>query len=104
MDEAKSQPWYQLYGAAVVELDPKLLIDRVDATEAAIQGRLRDLQYDSDHHEERQLMADAQRNPGVLASLSLRDPALLQPKRETRHSNINQSNRRHLWRSILPNR
>jgi hypothetical protein len=35
-------------------------MERVDATEAAIHGRLRDLQHDSDHHEERQLMADAQ--------------------------------------------
>ncbi len=61
MDEAKSQPWYQLYAAAVVELDPKQLTERVDATEAAIHGRLRDLQYDSDHHEERHLMEDAQR-------------------------------------------
>ena len=61
MDEAKSQPWYQLYATAVVELDPKQLIERVDATEAAIHGRLRDLQYDSDHHEERHLMGDAQR-------------------------------------------
>ena len=26
MDEAKSQPWYQLYAAAVVELDPKQLL------------------------------------------------------------------------------
>ena len=61
MDEAKSQPWYQLYAAAVVELDPKQLTECVDATEAAIQGRLRDLQCDSDHHEERHLMEDAQR-------------------------------------------
>ena len=47
--------------AAVVELDPKQLIERVDATEAAIHGRLRDLQYDSNHHEERHLMEDVQR-------------------------------------------
>jgi hypothetical protein len=66
MDEAKSQPWYQLYAAAVVELDPKQLIERVDATEAAIHGRLRDLQYDSDHHEERRLMEDAQRTLAIL--------------------------------------
>ena len=66
MDEAKSQPWYQLYGAAVVELDPKRLIERVDATETAIHGRLRDLQYDSDHHEERQLIEDAQRTLALL--------------------------------------
>ena len=64
MDE--SQPWYQLYAAAVVELNPKQLIERVDATEAAIHGRLRDLQDDSDHHEERQLMEDAQHTLAVL--------------------------------------
>lgn len=61
MDQIKSQSWYQLCAAAVIELDPKLLIERVDAAEAAIHGRLRDLQYDSDHHKERQLMEDAQR-------------------------------------------
>ena len=66
MDEAKSQPWYHLYAAAVVELDPKQLIERVDATKAAIHSRLRDLQYDSDHHEERQLIEDAQRTLGFL--------------------------------------
>ena len=66
MDEAKSQPWYQLYAAALVEFDPKQLTERVDATEAAIHGRLRDLQYDSDHHEERHLMEDAQRMLAVL--------------------------------------
>jgi hypothetical protein len=66
MDEAKSQPWYQLYAAAVVELDAKQLIERVSATEAAIHGRLRDLQYDSEHHEERRLMEDAQRTLGFL--------------------------------------
>jgi hypothetical protein len=60
MNEAKSQPWYQLYASALVELDPKQLIERVDDAEAAIHRRLRDLQYDSDHHEERQLTGDAQ--------------------------------------------
>ena len=53
MNEAKSQPWYGLYASAVLELEPKHVSERVDAAEAAIHGRLRDLQYDSDHHEER---------------------------------------------------
>jgi len=66
MNEAKSQPWYQLYASAVVELDAKQLIKRVNETEAAIHGRLRDLQYDSDHHEERQLIEDAQRTLALL--------------------------------------
>jgi hypothetical protein len=66
LDEAKSQSWYQLSAAAVIEFNPKQLIDRVDAAEAAIHGRLRDLQYDSDHHEERQLMKDIQRTLAFL--------------------------------------
>ena len=66
MNESESQPWYQLYTSAVVELDPERLIERVNATEAAIHSRLRDLQYDSDHHEERQLMEDALRTLNLL--------------------------------------
>jgi hypothetical protein len=61
MHEAESQPWYQLYAVAVIELDPKRLIECADATEAGIHRRLQDLQYDSDHHTERELMEDAQR-------------------------------------------
>ena len=66
MNEGKSQPWYRLYASAIIELDPKQFIERVDASEAAIHGRLRDLQYDSDHHEERQLIEDAQRTLAFL--------------------------------------
>ena len=66
MNEGKSQPWFELYSAAVLEVEPDRLIERVDAAESAIHGRLRDLQYDSDHHEERQLMADAQHSLAVL--------------------------------------
>jgi hypothetical protein len=66
MDEAQSQSWYQLSAAAVIEFNPKQLIDRVDAAEAAIHGRLRDLKYDSSHHEERQLIQDVQRTLAFL--------------------------------------
>ncbi|MGC2186505.1 MAG: hypothetical protein WA637_24775, partial [Terriglobales bacterium] len=66
MNEPKSQPWYGLYASAVLELEPKHVSERVDAAEAAIHGRLRDLQNDSDHHEERQLMEDAQRTLAFL--------------------------------------
>ena len=76
MNEGKSQPWYRLYASAVLELDPKHLIERVDASEAAIHGRLRDLRYDSDHHEERQQMADAQQTLALLRRLTLNDAAL----------------------------
>lgn len=50
MDKAESQPWYQLYASAVLELEPKQVIERVDTAETAIHGCLRGLQYDSDHH------------------------------------------------------
>jgi hypothetical protein len=50
----------------IVELDYTRLIERVEATEAAIHGRLRDLQYDSDNLEERQLIADAQHTLSLL--------------------------------------
>jgi hypothetical protein len=76
MNEGKSQPWYRLYASAIIELDLKQFIERVDASEAAIHGRLRDLQYDSDHHEERQLMADAQHTLALLRRLSLNDEVL----------------------------
>ena len=66
MNTAIDQPWYELYTSAVVELDRKQLIQRVHATEAAINRRLRDLQYDSDHHEEREMMGDAQRTLAFL--------------------------------------
>ncbi|MGA8313349.1 MAG: hypothetical protein WB755_25220 [Terriglobales bacterium] len=61
MIEGKSLPWFDLYASAVLEVEPERLVERVDAAEAAIHGRLRDLQYDSDHHEERQLIEEAQR-------------------------------------------
>jgi hypothetical protein len=60
MIEGKSLPWFDLYASAVLERQPERLLERVKAAEAAIHGRLRDLQYDSDHHEERQMIEDAQ--------------------------------------------
>ena len=66
MNDGKSQPWYRLYASAVLELELEHVNERVDTAEAAIHGRLRDLQYDSDHHEERQLMEDAQRTLSFL--------------------------------------
>ena len=66
MNEAKSQPWFNLYNAALLELNPKRLTERVDAAEMAIHGRLRDLQHDSNHHEERKLIVDAERNLSFL--------------------------------------
>ena len=44
-----------------MRLDPKKLIEHVGIDEAAIDTRLFALRADSDHHDERDLMTDAQR-------------------------------------------
>jgi hypothetical protein len=66
MNEATSHPWYALYADTMVELDQKLLVERIEATEAAIHGRLHDLRNDSDHHAERQQIDDALQNLTLL--------------------------------------
>ena len=66
MNETTSQPWYALYADTMMELDHKLLMERIEATEAAIRGRLHDLRNDSDHRGERQQIEDAKRNLALL--------------------------------------
>jgi hypothetical protein len=68
MEDATSQAWYALYAETMVELDHKQLLERMEATEAAIHGRLHDLPNDSDHHEERRKIQDAIRNLTLLRS------------------------------------
>ncbi len=71
MNETINQPWVTLYQAALLEFEPKKLIERIDLAEIAIRGRLQDLRFDSDHHEERQLIQDAQ---GALKFLRRSEP------------------------------
>ena len=59
-NELDLQPWATLYKAAVLEFESKKLVERIDLAEIAINGRLHDLRFDSDHHEERHLIQDAQ--------------------------------------------
>ena len=66
MIKAECELWFELYASAVLEWEPERTIERVDTADAAIQARLRCLQYDSDHHEEWQLMKDAQRTLSFL--------------------------------------
>jgi hypothetical protein len=66
MIKEKCEPWFEVYASAVLHLESERTMERVDAADAAIQARLRYLQYDSDHHEERQLMKDAQRTLSFL--------------------------------------
>ncbi len=66
MNEATSSGRYALYADTMMELDRNRLLERMEATEAAIEARLHDLRHDSDHHAERQEIDDAIRNLTLL--------------------------------------
>jgi hypothetical protein len=51
--------WQNEYQAALLELDRQKLSERVAAAEAAIYKRLQAISQNSDHHAERQAIADA---------------------------------------------
>ena len=61
MDDIRAQAWVACFESAFMELDPKRLMERIGMAEAGIEARLFDLRNDSDHHEERELITDAQR-------------------------------------------
>jgi hypothetical protein len=62
MNELNSQPWVALFEDAFMEFNRAKLVERIGKAEAAIDARLFDLRTDSDHHEERELISDAQRS------------------------------------------
>ena len=51
--------WQAEYLAALVELDPKMLFERVMEAEAAIFNRHQAISHNSDAHAERQAIEDA---------------------------------------------
>jgi hypothetical protein len=51
--------WQAEYQAALLELDPKKLFERVTAAETAIFNRLQAMSHTSDGHAERQAIEDA---------------------------------------------
>lgn len=59
-DKLSALPWMSLYEGALLEFDSQKLIERISVAESAISKRLHDLRSDSNHHDERQLMRDAQ--------------------------------------------
>ena len=69
MDEIRSQAWVSSFESAFMELDPTKLIERIGNAEAAIDARLFILRNDSDHHEERELITDAQRTLRALRQM-----------------------------------
>jgi hypothetical protein len=48
-----SNGWEKLYTEALLEVDSNKVPARIAAAREAIARRLRDLEHDSDHHEER---------------------------------------------------
>lgn len=69
MDEIRSQAWVACFESAFMELDAGRLPERIGKAEAAIDARLFTLRNDSDHHEERELISDAQRTLRSLRNL-----------------------------------
>ena len=51
--------WQNEYQAALVELDPEKLSERVAAAETSIYKRLQQISQNSDHHIERLVIEDA---------------------------------------------
>jgi hypothetical protein len=68
----KDQLWYQLYQAAILELEAALLKERVDAAEAAIQERSAELPRGTEHDKERWAIADAKSALAALRRKELR--------------------------------
>ena len=66
--------WQPAYLAALVELDPKTLFERVMAAETAIFNRLQALSLNSDTHAERQAIEDALASLRVLKKDNLGFP------------------------------
>jgi signal transduction histidine kinase len=66
VDYPKPNAWLARFESAFVESNPKKLIESVEVAEAAIDARLFALRNDSDHHEERQQINDAQRTLRIL--------------------------------------
>lgn len=59
MFASETKPWFEVYKAAVLELDPQKLPNRIVAAKEAVQLRLKEIQGDTDHHAERQQIEDA---------------------------------------------
>ena len=59
MFASEDKSWFEVYKAAMLELDPRKLPERIVAAKEAVQLRLKEIQGDTDHHAERQQIEDA---------------------------------------------
>jgi hypothetical protein len=66
--------WQNEYRAALVELDPEKLSERVAAAETSIYNRLQQISQSSDHQAERQAIEDAVAGLRILKRDSLGFP------------------------------
>ena len=57
--EIKYPRWQKQFQEAITERDREALIEKIQQFEAAVFVRLQELSVDSDHHDERQAIADA---------------------------------------------
>ena len=64
----ESENWEELYMHAAMEVDGKKMPERVIAARETIRARLEDLSRSSNHHEERQRLANALERLDVLES------------------------------------
>jgi hypothetical protein len=55
----ENERWEELYVQTALEVDVQKMQERIAATRRAIAGRLRDLEYDSNHHDERRTIKHA---------------------------------------------
>jgi hypothetical protein len=70
----KDQRWYQLYEAAILELDAARLKERIDAAEAAIRDREAVLPPGAEHDKERQMIAYVKQTLKILRRNELKPP------------------------------
>lgn len=59
MFASEHKPWFEVYRAAMLELDSERLPERIVAAKEALRLRLKEIQGDTDHHAERQQIEDA---------------------------------------------
>ena len=56
---SEDNPWFEVYKAAMLELNPQKLPERIAAAREAVRLRLEEIRGDSDHRAERCQMEDA---------------------------------------------
>lgn len=66
MFAGEDKSWFEVYEAAMLEVDPRKLPGRIVAAHQAVKSRLKAIECDSNHHAERQQIEDALNNLRIL--------------------------------------